>query len=200
MPAGTYAVLDGAGGRVGSERFRCGPGPAGWRYFAEIETTVPEPHSETVDLAVDSGWRPVRLRIETGDHSFMAAPDGGELRVLHDGADVVLPFDDETELDYLSPAFNAVTANRLGGSRDVDVVYLDPVTCEAHTVRQRYELGSDEEIETAVGRFGTTRWHYTALESGFTRPFWVAGDVVVRYEGVFELIEYEPGASGPAPR
>jgi hypothetical protein len=27
----------------------------------------------------------------------------------------------------------------------------------------------------------------------------VAGDVVVRYEGLFELEEYEAGASGPRP-
>jgi hypothetical protein len=29
---------------------------------------------------------------------------------------------------------------------------------------------------------------------------WLAGDVIVRYEGVFELDEYEPGATGPVPR
>jgi hypothetical protein len=38
------------------------------------------------------------------------------------------------------------------------------------------------------------------MSSGWSRDLWVAADVVVRYEDVFELAWYEPGASGPLPR
>ena len=102
-------------------------------------------------------------------------------------------------LDYLTPAMNAITAQRLEGTTEIDVVYLEPVTVEPTLVRQRYELLGPEEVETPVGRFRSDRWRYTALESGWTSDLWVAGDVVVRYDRAFELISYEPGASGPVP-
>ncbi len=55
------------------------------------------------------------------------------------------------------------------------------------------------EIATPVGTFSATRWRYTALSSGWTRDLWVAGDVVVAYDGLFALEWYEAGASGPRP-
>jgi hypothetical protein len=62
MPAGRYTVMDGAGSPVGSEDFRCAPGPMGWRYFSTIQTSEPESHEGVVDLAVDALWRPERTR------------------------------------------------------------------------------------------------------------------------------------------
>ena len=199
MPAGRYTVQDGSGRAVGTESFRCAPGPAGWRYFAEIETAVPEPHREIVDFVVDDAWRPVRLRIDTGSHDLAMVVEGGRATAVLDGAPVDVPFGAEVELDYLSPCFNAVTANRLGRTADIEVLYFRPVTCEPVPMRQRYELEGEEEIETPVGRLRAARWRYTALGSGFTRPLWVAGDLVVAYEDVFELAEYDPGRSGPFP-
>lgn len=199
MPAGRYTVLDGDGRPVGTEVFRCAPGPSGWRYASTIVTSSPEPHEEVVDLVVDSRWRPVRLRIETGSHEVLLGPRGDRLVGSRDGQPVDVPFGPEVELDYLSPCFNAVTALRLGRTADIDVVYLRPVTCEPVVVRQRYELLGQEEVDTPAGRFRATRWQYTALDSGWTRPLWVAGDVVVAYEGLFELAEYDPGSRGPFP-
>jgi hypothetical protein len=198
MPAGRYTVMDGAGLAVGSESFRCGAGPAGWRYFAEIETSSPEPHGEIVDLVVDDRWRPLRLRVETGSHRLDLSVGDGRLVGRRDGSDVDLPFGPETELDYLSPCFNAVTANRLAGTTEIEVVYLRPVTCEPVPLRQRYELQGERDVDTPVGRFTARRWQYTALDSGWSRPLWVAGDVVVAYEDLFRLDEYEPGR-GPVP-
>ncbi len=83
---------------------------------------------------------------------------------------------------------------------DIEVVYLEPVTCLPRRDRQRYELLGEEEIATPVGRFLAHRWRYTALRTGWTRSLWVAGDLVVSYEGLFELVAYEPGQSGPFPR
>lgn len=199
MPAGRYTVLDGSGRPVGAESFRCAPGPAGWRYFAEIETSVPEPHREVVDLVVDGSWRPVRLRIETGSHDFLLAVEGDRAEAVRDGMPADVAFGPEVELDYLSPCFNAVSANRLGRTAEIDVLYLRPVTCEPVAVRQRYELEGEEEVATPAGRFRTTRWRYTSLDSGWSRPLWVAGDVVVAFEDLFELAEYDPGRSGPFP-
>jgi hypothetical protein len=199
MPIGRYTVMDGDGSAVGSEAFRCAPGPAGWRYVGSISTSEPDPHTETVDLVVDASWRPVRLRIETGTHALVAAVDGDRLIGTRDGEPLDLPFGPEIELDYLSPCFNAVTATRLGRTAEIDVVYLEPVTCEPMTMRQRYELQGQEEVHTPVGRFLASRWRYTSLSSGWSRPLWVAGDVVVAFDDLFELAEYEAGSAGPFP-
>jgi len=197
MPAGRYSILDDYGRPRGTEKFRSAPGPMGWRYFSDVQIETKEPHHEIVDLAVDSFWRPVRTRIETGSHSILLIAEGDRLTGFRDGRPVAIPWGPDTELDYASPAYNVVTANRLRGSAEFDVVFLEPVTCEPVLERQRYELVGEEEVETTVGRFGATRWRFTALAAGFTAGMWIAGDVLVRYEGLYELEWYEPGATGP---
>lgn len=191
--------MDGEGHPVGTEEFRCAPGPAGWRYVAQITTADPEPHGEVVDLVADAGWRPIRSRIETGSHRLLLEAEPERLRGDLDGAPLSLAWGPERHLDYLSPAYNAVTARRLDGTTEIDVVFLEPVTCVPRDERQLYELLGGEEVATPVGRFSATRWRYTALSTGWSRDLWVAGDVVVRYEGLFELDAYEAGASGPRP-
>jgi hypothetical protein len=191
--------MDGKGNPVGTEEFRCAPGPAGWRYFASIETSVPEPHRETVDLVVDDRWLPVRLRIDTGSHRVDLAAEETRLFGTRDGEPLEIEWEGRLDLDYLSPSFNAVTANRLGRTEEIRVVYLDPVTCEPHMVGQRYERGEEEEVATPGGRFTATRWQYTGLDTGWTGPLWVAGDIVVSFRDVFELAAYDPGPRGPFP-
>ena len=199
MPSGRYAVRGRSGDVVGTEDFRFAPGPMGWRYVSEIERDEPTPHRETVDVVVDASWRIVRTRIETGSHALLVEADADTLAGLKDGHTVELPWGPEMHLDYLSPAFNAVTAQRLRGTSEIDVVYLEPVTLEPTPTRQRYELLRRELVRTRSGTFLATRWRYTALATGWTSDLWVADDVVVRYDRAFELISYEPGASGPFP-
>lgn len=199
MPSGRYAVRGRSGDVVGTEDFRSAPGPMGWRYVSGILRDEPTPHGEIVDVAVDDEWRIVRARIETGSHSIMLEPRGRSLTGLRDGEPVQVAWGPNMHLDYLTPAMNAITARRLAGTTEIDVVYLEPVTVEPILVLQRYELLGSEEVETPVGWFHGDRWRYTALESGWTSDLWVADDVVVRYDHAFELIEYEPGASGPVP-
>jgi hypothetical protein len=206
MPIGTYRVMDGEGADLGFERFRSAPGPAGWRYFSEIERRalprlgLPE-RRETVDLTVDRDWRPVRLRVQAGERTALAVPRGDVLDFAIDGDTRDLPWTAQTEVDFLSPSFNAVTANRLGtGTTDLDVVFLDPVTLEPSMVRQRYEALGPGTVTTPAGTFEAARWRYSSLGGDtFTRDFWLAGDTVVAYDTVFELVEYEPGANGPRP-
>jgi hypothetical protein len=153
-----------------------------------------------IDLVSDGASRPVRVRIDTGSHAILLAAWEGSLSGTLDGDPVQIEWGPDLYLDYLSPAFSAATANRLGGTADIEVVYLEPVTCLPRRDRQRYELLGEEEIATPVGRFSARRWRYTALRTGWTRSLWVAGDLVVSYEGLFELAAYEPGQSGPFPR
>jgi len=199
MPIGRYTVMDGDGNPVGTEDFRSAPGPAGWRYFSDIQTNVPEPHHEIVDLVADSGWRPVRTRINTGSHEILVMAEGERLTGYRDGVAVELAWGPDIELDYASPAYNVVTANRLGRTAAFDVVFLQPVTCQPVMERQRYERLGEEEVATPAGRFASVRWRSTALSSGWSRDLWIAGDVVVHYDGLYELESYESGASGPVP-
>jgi hypothetical protein len=199
VPSGRYAVRGRSGDVVGTEDFRSAPGPMGWRYVSEIHRDEPTPHGEIVDVVVDGEWRIVRTRIETGKHSVALEPRDGSLAGVRDGEPVQVAWGPDMHLDYLTPAMNAITAKRLTGTTEIDVVYLEPVTVEPTLVRQRYELLGSEEVETPVGRFQADRWRYTALESGWTSDLWVAGDVVVRYDRAFELIGYEAGATGPVP-
>ena len=199
MPVGRYAVMDGDGNPIGTEEFRCAPGPMGWRFFSQVLTQEPEPHEEVVDLAVDAAWRPARTRIATGSHEMLLAREGDTLRGFRDGEALEIDFPLEVHLDYLSPAYNAVTTMRLTGTAEIDVVYLEAATLEPRLERQRYQDLGHEQVGTAVGRFASRRWRFTALGSGWTRDLWVAADVVVRYEGLYELEWYEAGVSGPRP-
>ena len=201
MPAGTYRVLAPDGSVEATEDFRCAPGPMGWRYFSEVDTVDPVPHHETIDVAVDADWRPVRLRVDSGDHQLLLEADGARLAGWRDGQPIETPWHPLMHLDYLSPAFNAITCRRLTGTADIEVVFVDPYILEPHVVHQRYELHGDEDVETPVGTFAAARWTYTALDSGhepeWTSELWCAQDVVVRYERLFRLERYEAGASGP---
>ena len=199
MPTGRYRVHGRSGAIVGTEDFRTAPGPLGWRYVSEIERSEPAPHRETVDVAVDDAERIVRTTIDTGSHRIALEPGDGVLRGLRDDEAVELPWTPGMHLDYLSPVFNAITVRRLAETTVIEVVYLEPVTLEPKPMRQRYELLGPEDVETPVGTFAATRWRYTALASGWKSDLWVADAVVVRYDRAFELVDYEPGATGPAP-
>jgi hypothetical protein len=197
--------MDGEGVPNGElERFRSAPGPAGWRYVSDIEAVEPSPHAETVDITVDADRRPVRLRIATGGHELLARPAADRLEIELDGVRADVDWSAETELDYRSPAFNAVTANRLRRAAltaaDLSVVFFEPYTCEPRIVPQRYELQDEADlVATPVGEFLADRWRYTALDTGWTRSIWITDDLVVAYDGAWELIEYEPGAHGAIP-
>jgi hypothetical protein len=179
MPSGTYAIIGDAGEPVGTEVFRCAPGPMGWRYFSEIDTAEHGQHHEMVDVVVDADWRIVRMRIDSGANDVLLEPSGDD------------------HIDYLTPATNLITTKRLTGTTDLDVIFIEPFTLEETRNRQRYEPQGPEIVDTPVGRFDAVRWTYTSLDSGWTSDLWVAGDTVVRYDRIFELMAYDPGASGP---
>lgn len=195
MPRGRYTVLGDDGAPVGTEEFRCAPGPMGWRYFSEVQTD----HHEIVDVAVDAHWRIARVRIDTGDHDILLEPRGDALTGFRDRREIEIAYGPEDHLDYFTPATNAITARRLEATAEVEVVYLDPVTLSASRVRQRYERLGAETVATPAGRFEADRWRFTDVASGWTSDLWVAGDVVVAYERLFELAWYEPGANGARP-
>ena len=199
MPFGRYTVLGDDGNPVGTEEFRCAPGPMGWRYFSEVDIADPAPHHETLDFAVDADWRIARMRIATGEHDILLEPVGDSLQGFYDSESIEIPYGRDVHLDYFTPATNAITVRRLSGTAEIDVVCLEPVTLAPNRLRQRYELIGDDLVATPVGTFDAARWRYTDLDSGWTADLWVAGDIVVHYDRLFELTWLDPGASGPRP-
>jgi hypothetical protein len=201
VPTGRYVVVGDDGKPVGTEAFRCAPGPMGWRYVSEVDTNEYGPHQAVVDIAVDAAWRIVRAHVRTEQgHTLLLEPRDGTMVGERDGEPIELAYGQEDHLDYLTPATNLITCRRLQRSAEIEVVFVDPFSLEPTRERQRYDLLGDETIETTVGTFDATRWRYASLASGWTSHLWVAGDVVVHYERIFELTEYDPGATGPRPR
>ena len=180
---------------VGTEDFRCAPGPMGWRYVSEIERHEPDSHREVVDVVVDVERRIVRARIETGSHSIRpriaATPtlegtlDCGRIKVPYgpSGASATSP----PPWARAPPATRGTTEIHVGG----------PAAGGAgSSTRQRYVRPSQVRRDTG-GPSTWPKWHYTALASGWESDLWVADDVVMRYDRAFELISYEAGATGP---
>ena len=200
MPQGRYMVIGDDGASVGTESFRCAPGPMGWRYVSEVATNEHGPHRADIDIAVDAEWRIVRVQVRTEQgHGLLLEPRDGKLTGQRDGEALTFGWSPTAHLDYLTPATNLITCRRLPATAEIDVVYVDPFSLEPTRERQSYELRGPEPVETDVGRFEATRWRYTSLESGWTSDLWVAGDVVVRFDRIFELVQYDPGATGPIP-
>jgi len=195
MPSGRYIVLGENAEPEGEESFRSAPGPAGWRYVAEI-TGAGE---GAVDLVADAGWNVVRVRFRSPGGELLLEPRGDRLVGRRGDEPFQQPWRPELHVDVFSPVTNLVTVKRIGATADIEVLYVQRDTLETSLVRQRYELMGDEQVETVVGRFAATRWRFTALDSGWTSDLWVAGDVVVRYERLFELTQYQPGSTGPTP-
>ena len=188
MPSGLYRLAEGAA----TEQFRCAPGPMGWRYFSTLQDAR---GTTNVDLSVDAGWRPVRVRIQTPSHHLLLSARGSIL----DDEQLVVSFDPETQtVDFPSPCFPMATARRLGASGAVDTISLDPETLRPSIEHHRFEAGDEEEIATPVGRFVARAWRHIATRPHFSRALWIAGDVVVAGDGL-ELTAYDPGGQGPRP-
>jgi hypothetical protein len=201
MPTGRYVALGGDGSVLGSEDFRCAPGPMGWRYFSDVKTVVPTPHDAVVDVAVDAAWRPVRVRIETGAHSLLLQADEDRLKGYRDGVAVDAPWGPETHLGFPSPAFTAITCMRLGeASADVELLAITASALQVEPERHSFARIGPEQVETKVGVFDAIRWRVSTPGNETSRDLWIAGDVVARWDGAYELTAYEAGASGSRPR
>ena len=194
MPSGLYRLFDESGTPLGTEQFRCAPGPMGWRYFSTVQDAR---GVSNVDLSVDASWRPVRVRIQTAEHHLLVSARGDQFAGILDDGQLELPFDQETmTADYPSPCFPLVAMKRLGETSEIDALSFDPETLRAGIEHHRYEAGESEEITTPVGRFAVRAWRHIAPRPRFSRALWIAGDVVVAGDGL-ELVAYDPGGRGP---
>ena len=191
MPLGRYTVLGDDGAPVGTEEFRCAPGPMGWRYFSEVQTD----HHEIVDVAVDRDWRIARVRIDTGEHDILLEPRGDALAGYRDRREIEIAYGPEMHLDYFTPATNAITVAASTGTAEIDVVYLEPVTLEPTRSASATSLHGPRTSRPRLGRSPATRWTFTDAGLGLdSRPVG-RGRHRRRLRALFTLEEYEPGGS-----
>ncbi len=150
-------------------------GPMGWRYFSQVEATDPSPHHETLDFAVDADWRIARMRIATGEHDILLEPgsDGATLTGYRDNEPIEIPYGPDVHLDYFSPATNAITALRLTGATEIDVVPgaghagpdPHPPTLRTHRRRADRHTGGHVRHEPLALRFSRLRMDRRPLAS-----------------------------------
>jgi len=195
VPSGRYVVLSDEGRPEGEESFRCAPGPAGWRYVSEVTGAV----AGAVDLVADAAWNVVRVRFASPAGELRLETHGDRLAGVRNGEVLEPVWRPELHVDVFSPVTNLVSTKRLEGSAEIEVLYVERDTLAITTTRQRYERLGEERVTTPVGAFDAVRWRFVALDSGWTGDLWIAGDVVVGYEGLFELVAYDAGASGLRP-
>jgi hypothetical protein len=195
VPSGRYDVIGDDGSPEGEESFRSAPGPAGWRYVADITGAG----AGAVDLVADAAWNVVRARFRSPAGELLLETHGDRIVGVRNDETLEFLWRPELHVDVFSPVTNLASTKRLRGTQEIEVLYVDRDSLNITFTTQRYELLGDEPIRTAVGSFEATRWRFVALDSGWTGDLWVSGDVVLRYERTFELAAYEPGATGPAP-
>ena len=142
MPTGTWLC---SGGAV-LERFRSGPGPAGWRCVSDRTDAASGALLSRLDLVLDATGRTLRLRAEAG---------GWELRGGATGPDLLWRRGEQERTERAagftgpSPAYDVACARLLalavGESRRLRLVQVSEPVLAALTVDLSWALTAVEE-------------------------------------------------------
>ena len=180
MPSGRY-LLSGHDGPWAVEEFRCGPGPAGWRYVGERTDPATGAPLGRVDLTLDAAGRAVRLHV---------AGAGWELRGGAAGADVLWRRgeDERTEraagFTGTSPAYAVATSRLLSlaveDRRRVRLVVVTEPALATRVVDEGWALTGVEDHDGLQ----VARYEVADLTTGERRVVHLTGDVVVAADGV----------------
>lgn len=108
---------------------------AGRRYFSTVNARGPEPHCEVIDIVSDGASRPVRVRIDAGSHAILLAPGGKPLWKPGRGSSADRVGTGPVPRLSLSCVQRGYRQSA-GGTADIEVVYLEPVTCLPRRERQ----------------------------------------------------------------
>ncbi|WP_242889383.1 hypothetical protein [Actinomadura litoris] len=181
MPTGAYVHLeDGL-----EERFRCAPGPGGWRYTSERSDGV------RTDLVVDSRWRQIRVEVVTPSWWVRGGVTGPEVAWVRGDAE-----HGERASGFLtdSPGFLVAIAHSLRVAEqdeaDVRLVRLSGPSLAALTATWRWRLAGTSTYQTETDPLPVAEYEITDLSTGERTAFHLAGDVVLAAPGI-ELTELE---------
>jgi hypothetical protein len=195
VPSGTYLHLDPLDASVlAIERFSCAPGPAGWRYVADITAADGTPRSR-VDLAVDARWRPARLELRSGGWLVRGGAAGpGVLWVRSAGSEAVEHSAPTPGFAGPSPAFLIATARMLalaeGAPAQVGLTQFSDGALGASTIRQQWVFTERTEHPADGESLTVAHFRVSDLDTGEVSQVAIAGDVVLAAAG-FELDELD---------
>lgn len=175
MASGTY-LLTGPDGPYARERFRCGAGPAGWRYVATREHPDAAAPLGGLDVVLDGRGAAVRVQVTAGGWTVRGGVVGREVLWRRGAQEHV---EAGAGFTGTSPVW-AVAAGRLAGPEPVRLrlVRLGDEALAARTVEQSWVRTS---VSADPARADLERLELDTGERGAVR---LVGDVVVAAPGV----------------
>ena len=205
MPRGLYSLRDQDGTVVAYERFSCAPGPAGWRYNAQLLGPDGRTPTGLVDVTTDAAGLQIRVEVRAGGWVVRGGVAGGETVWVRTGASGEDTGEDTAPAAGFtgrSPGFLVAVARRLGlragaSSRLRLVALTDPALAPV-PVEVAWSLTAVEQYPTEVGPLPVERYETADLASGQRATVHLAGDVVLAATGVeLDALDTPPtGTSG----
>jgi hypothetical protein len=190
VPKGLYSLRDHDGAVVAYERFSCAPGPAGWRYNAQVLGQDGRTPTGLVDITTDATGRQLRVEVQAGDWVVRGGVAGGDtvwVRTGPSGEDAREDTARAAGFAGRSPGF-LVAAARLLGLRAVApcrirlIALTDPALAPL-AVDVIWSLTTVQEHPTEIGPLPVEQYETVDLASGQRAAVHLAGDVVLAAPG-----------------
>jgi len=204
VPRGLYSLRDHEGAVVAYERFSCAPGPAGWRYHAQVLAPDGRTPTGLVDVTTDAFGRQIRVEVRAGGWVVRGGVVGGETVWVRTGASGE---DAAGAVGFAgrSPGFLVAVARlvglRPGASSRVRLVSLIDPAIAPVTVDVTWSLTTVEEHPTEGGPLPVERYETADLASGRRAIVHLVGDVVVDAPGIeLETLDRPPTLPSTRPR
>ncbi|HEY8479572.1 MAG TPA: hypothetical protein VIL71_07045 [Spirillospora sp.] len=185
MPDGVYLHVDGEL----EERFRCAPGPGGWRYASHRSDGV------RVDMVTDARWRQLRLEIVTPAWWIRGGVTGPEVVWVRAAGETGTEHGERAAGFLLDSPGSLVAVARLlalddGARRDVRLVRVSGPSLATLTTTWRWHRTGTSVYETETRPLPVSEYEITDLSTGEVEAVHIAGDVVLAAPGV-ELTDLE---------
>lgn len=187
MPRGLYARLDPYDETVAAfERFSCAPGPAGWRYTSQVLAADAVTVHGSVDVTVDSLWRPIRMEVRAGGWMVRGGASGREVLWVRSGADGENAVEHAAEAAGFtgrSPGFLVALLRladlEVGERVRLRLVEITEPACLAMPVERGLTLGEVTSHEAETESLRVERYELADLASGERFAVHLAGDLVL---------------------
>ena len=208
MPRGLYSLRDHDGVVVAYERFSCAPGPAGWRYNAQVLAPDGRTPAGLVDVTTDASGRQIRVEVRAAGWMVRGGVVGRETVWVRTGTSGEDGGEDTARAAGFagrSPGFLVAVARlvglRPGASSRVRLVSLIDPAITPLTVEVAWSLTTVEEHPTQSGPLPVERYETTDLAGGQPAVVHLVGDVVLAAPGIeLETLDTPPTLPSRRPR
>jgi hypothetical protein len=204
VPRGLYSLRDHDETVIAYERFSCAPGPAGWRYHAQVLAPDGRTPTGLVDVTTDARGSQIRVEVRADGWVVRGGVAGDQtvwVRTRASGQDTIEGTGEDTApaagFTGRSPGFLVAVARllglRAGASSRVRLVALTDPALAPLPVEMTWSLTTVEQYPTEVGPLPVERYETEDLASGQRAAVHLAGDVVLDATGVeLDALETPP--------